>query len=80
MSRYALKISHSIVEKDSATEYFIPFTKNALIELLKGELGDSIGQIFSLDKEELKVLIEKSEGTLDTFLDRHSLYDLKLLC
>lgn len=77
MSRYALKISHSIAEKDSTIEYFIPFTKNALIELLKGELGNSIGEIFSLDKEELKVLIEKSEGTLDTFLDRHNLYDLK---
>lgn len=45
--------------------------------MLDGDLGDIIGEIFSLDKEELKGLLEKSEGTLNTFLGRHNLYDLK---
>ena len=74
---YALRISHYILEKDPAVEYFIPFTKKALVSLLDGDYGDAIGEIFSLKKEELKELLEKSEGTLDTFLDRHNLYDLK---
>ena len=74
---YALRISHYILEKDLAVEYFIPFTKKALVSLLDGDYGDAIGEIFSLKKEELKELLEKSEGTLDTFLDRHNLYDLK---
>lgn len=77
MSNYALKISHYLVDKDLAIEYFIPFTKKALVGLLDGDLGDIIGEIFSLDKEELKGLLEKSEGTLNTFLGRHNLYDLK---
>ena len=77
MSNYALKISHYLVDKDPAIEYFIPFTKKALVGLLDGDLGDIIGEIFSLDKEELKGLLEKSEGTLNTFLGRHNLYDLK---
>ena len=77
MGNYALKILHYLVDKDPAIEYFIPFTKKALVGLLDGDLGDIIGEIFSLDKEELKGLLEKSEGTLNTFLGRHNLYDLK---
>ena len=74
---YVLRISHYLLEKDPAVEYFIPFTPKALVSLLDGDYGDAIGEIFSLKKEELKELLEKSEGTLDTFLDRHNLYDLK---
>ena len=74
---YALRISHYILEKDPAVEYFIPFTKKALVSLLDGDYVDAIGEIFSFKKEELKELLEKSEGTLDKFLYRHNLYDLK---
>lgn len=74
---YVLRISHYLVEKDPVVEYFIPFTPKALVILLDGDYGDAIGEIFSLKKEELKELLEKSEGTLDTFLYRHNLYDLK---
>ena len=62
MSNYALKISHYLVDKDLAIEYFIPFTKKALVGLLDGDLGDIIGEIFSLDKEELKGLLEKMQS------------------
>ena len=74
---YALRISHYLSEKDPAIEYFIPFTPKALVSLLDGEYGDAIGEIFSLNKEDLKELLEKSDGTLDSFLNRHNLYDLK---
>ena len=74
---YALRISHYILEKDPAVEYFIPFTKKALVSLLDGYYGDAIGEIFSLKKEKLKELLEKSDGTLATFLKRHNLFDLK---
>lgn len=30
MSNYALKISHYLVDKDPAIEYFIPFTKKSV--------------------------------------------------
>lgn len=74
---YALRISHYLSEKDPAIEYFIPFTPKALVSLLDGEYGDAIGKIFSLNKEDLKELLEKSDGTLATFLKRHNLFDLK---
>ena len=77
MSKYALRISHYLLEKDPAIEYFIPFTPKALVSLLDGEYGDAIGEIFSLNKEDLKELLEKSDGTLATFLKRHNLFDLK---
>ena len=74
---YALRISHYLSEKDPAIEYFIPFTPKALVSLLDSEYGDAIGEIFSLNKEDLKELLEKSDGTLATFLKRHNLFDLK---
>lgn len=77
MSKYALRISHYLLEKDPAVEYFIPFTPKALVSLLDGEYGDAMGEIFSLNKEDLKELLEKSDGTLATFLKRHNLFNLK---
>ena len=77
MSKYALRISHYLLEKDRAVEYFIPFTPKALVSLLDGEYGDAMGEIFSLNKEDLKELLEKSDGTLATFLKRHNLFNLK---
>ena len=77
MSKYALRISHYLLERDPSIEYFIPFTQKALVSLLDGEYGDTIGEIFSLNKEDLKELLEKSNGTLTTFLKRHNLFDLK---
>ena len=77
MSKYALRLVHFLSEDKPINEYFIPFSSGALLNLLKTDFSKVIEDVFFSDVEYIKELLNKREGTLESFLRRYNLFDVK---
>ena len=77
MSKYALRLVHFLSEDKPINEYFIPFSSGALLNLLKTDFSKIIEDVFFSDVEYIKELLNKREGTLESFLRRYNLFDVK---
>lgn len=77
MSKYALRLVHFLSEDKPINEYFIPFSSRALLNLLKTDFSKIIEDVFFSDVEYIKELLNKREGTLESFLRRYNLFDVK---
>lgn len=77
MSKYALRLVHFLSEDKPINEYFIPFSSGALLTLLKTDFSKIIEDVFFSDVEYIKELLNRGEGTLESFLRRYNLFDVK---